>query len=102
MARDFSRAFYHSRAWKRTRDAYARSRHGLCERCLAGGRAVPGEIVHHKVHLDPSNIYDARVTLSFGNLELLCRGCHAAEHSGGGGSVLFDSDGNVVGRKDAG
>lgn len=102
MAKDFSRAFYHSLAWKRTRDAYFRSRHGLCERCLSRGRTVPGEIVHHRVHLDPANIRDASVALGFGNLELLCRECHAAEHSRDGSRmrVEFDENGNVTGRAD--
>lgn len=80
VSRDFSRGFYRSKAWKETRDAYFRLRRGLCERCLARGRYTPGEIVHHRVHLTPENVYDPRVALDFANLELVCRDCHAAEH----------------------
>lgn len=80
MAREFARKFYHSKAWKSTRDAYFRSRNGLCERCWARGFATRGEIVHHRVHLTPENISDPSVSLSFDNLELLCRQCHADEH----------------------
>lgn len=64
---------------------------------------VPGEIVHHKVHLTPKNIGDPSVSLSFDNLELVCRDCHAAEHPeiyGGQEKaprrVGFDEEGNLV------
>lgn len=103
-ARDFARAFYHSREWKRTREAYLKHRHGLCERCLSRGYAEKGEIVHHRRHLTPENIGDPSVTLSFDNLELLCRKCHAEEHPeiyGGRWEtrVGFDADGNVYERR---
>lgn len=101
MARDFAREFYRSRAWRETRDAYARFVGGLCERCLSKGRYTPGDIVHHRVHLTPDNICDQRVSLSFGNLELLCRACHAEAHPEVYGRqdrprrVGFDDEGNV-------
>ncbi|UWP69737.1 HNH endonuclease [Subdoligranulum variabile] len=53
---------------------------GLCEQCLKTGLVKPGEIVHHKVHLTPDNINDPEVSLSWNNLELLCRDCHAKAH----------------------
>ena len=102
MAREFSKAFYHSKEWKRTREAYFRSVRGLCERCARKGRLSTGEIVHHKVHLTPENISDPSVSLSFDNLELLCRDCHAAEHPEiyGGAKpeprVGFDENGDLV------
>lgn len=108
MARDFARQFYRSQAWRDTRDAYFRMRHGLCERCWQHGRVTPGEIVHHKVHLTPENIDDPEITLSFDNLELLCRDCHAEEHPEIYGvrheraqrpRVAFDEYGNVVQRE---
>ena len=40
----------------------------------------PGELVHHKKPITPENITDPNVTLSFDNLELVCRDCHAKEH----------------------
>lgn len=76
-ARDW---FYNQEAWKACRDAYAKSVGGLCERCLKNGIVKAGEIVHHKQHLDESNVNDATISLSFDNLELLCRDCHGAEH----------------------
>lgn len=81
MAREFARGFYNSKAWKDCRRAYASSVGGLCERCLAKGIITAGVIVHHKTYINPSNINDPAVLLSFDNLELLCRDCHAAEHS---------------------
>ncbi len=80
MAREFAREFYQSVAWKRTREAYKKSVGGLCERCRAKGLISPAEIVHHKVHLSPENINDIDVTLGFGNLEAVCRRCHAEIH----------------------
>lgn len=101
MAREFAKGLYRSRAWKRVRKAYFEYRHGLCERCMRRGVLTPGEIVHHKVHLTPSNVHDPSVALSFENLELLCRKCHAIEHPEIYGEVFeprvaFDADGNVV------
>ena len=79
----FAEAFYNSNAWKECRTAYKKSVGGLCERCLKNGLVVAGDIVHHKIHLTPENINDPAVTLNFKNLELVCRECHALEHSNG-------------------
>jgi len=93
----WARWFYKSKAWERTRDAYIAYRHGLCERCGAGGK-----IVHHRVRLTPENIHDPAVTLSFDNLELLCQECHNREHhvklnkSIADKSLTFDDEGNIV------
>lgn len=81
MAQSWARAFYSSTAWKRTREAYTAHAGGICERCeRMGVYGVPGEIVHHKNKLTARNINDTQITLSFDNLELLCRDCHAAVH----------------------
>lgn len=102
MAREFAKAFYKSKAWKETRKSYFSFQHGLCEKCARLGRVTPGEIVHHKIHLSPSNINDSSITLGFANLELVCRDCHAKEHpeiygdTGPEPRVAFDADGNVI------
>ena len=80
MAKEFARNFYNSPAWEKTREAYAKSKGLLCERCLQKGRYTPGIIVHHKVHLTPENITDPNVSLAWDNLQLLCRDCHAEVH----------------------
>ena len=78
--KDFAVAFYSSKAWKKTREAYAKHRKGLCEVCLSKGIIKPGEIVHHKVQLTPDNISNPLITLDWNNLQLVCRDCHAAIH----------------------
>ena len=76
----FSDAFYMSRKWVKCRRAYAESKNRLCERCLKRGLIVPGEEVHHKIRLTPENIDNPAITLSWDNLELLCKNCHYEEH----------------------
>lgn len=78
--REYAKPFYKSKAWQRTRDAYAASVGGLCEGCLKRGLYRPGEIVHHRLALTPDNINDPSVTLAWDNLCLLCRDCHAKAH----------------------
>ena len=73
--------FYHSSVWSETRAAYRRSVGGLCERCLKQGIVKAGYDVHHKVHLTAENVNDPAISLSWNNLELLCRDCHAEEHA---------------------
>ena len=83
MAKPWAVAFYHSPGWKKCREAYANKVHHLCERCLAKGILKPGEIVHHKIELTPENINDPNVSLSFSNLMMVCRECHAEIHETG-------------------
>ena len=78
--RDFQKGFYNTKAWQNCRNNYLKFRGGLCERCLERGLIVEGEIVHHKVHLNPYNILVPSVSLNFDNLELLCRQCHSDTH----------------------
>ena len=88
--------FYNTSAWKKARAAYKKQAGGLCERCMKCGLVRPGEFVHHKTHLTPDNIQDSSITLGFGNMELLCRECHAAEHAKR--RYVIDADGFVYGR----
>jgi len=85
MAKPFARKFYSSKAWQSCRNEYAKRRHYLCEDCLRRGIYRPGTIVHHKIELDPINIENPEIALSFDNLELLCRDCHASKHDMQGG-----------------
>lgn len=78
--KDYAKQFYLSSAWVACRTAYKKQAGGLCEVCAKKGLIVPGEIVHHKIHITPNNIHDPNITLSFQNLELVCRSCHAEIH----------------------
>lgn len=78
--KEYAKGFYSSKAWQHTREAYAKSKRGLCEDCLDKGIIRAGEIVHHKTPITPDNINDPNITLSFENLRLLCRDCHAKQH----------------------
>ena len=77
----FAHDFYCSWNWVKCARAYRKSRGGLCERCWSKGLIVPGEEVHHKIRLTPENITDPSVSLSWDNLELLCKNCHMEEHN---------------------
>ena len=94
MAKEFAKEFYNSPAWFKCAKAYKKYRRGLCENCLAKGIYTPGVIVHHVVHLDPVNISDPKIALSFDNLRLVCRNCHAEEH-GGRKRYFFTADGKI-------
>lgn len=80
MDREQIKGFYYTDAWKECREAYKQSVGGLCEVCRAKGLIVAGEIVHHKIHLNASNINDPSITLNFDNLQLVCRKCHGDIH----------------------
>lgn len=80
MAKEFAKAFYSSKRWQDCRNEYAKQAKHLCERCLLKGIIKPGEIVHHITELTPDNINDPNIALSFSNLELVCRECHAELH----------------------
>ena len=97
--KEYAQQFYSSKAWKRTRAAYAKSKHNLCEICLAKGIIKPGEIVHHKVHIDPDNITDPTVTLCWDNLQLVCRDCHANIHDRRQRRYKIDELGRVSARE---
>ena len=44
------------------------------------GIITPAEIVHHKTPLNKDNVSDLSVSLSWDNLQALCRPCHAKAH----------------------
>lgn len=94
--RQFAERFYKSKAWQQTREAYAKSVGGLCEKCFAKGQIKSGEIVHHKTKLSPDNINDPSVTLNWDNLELLCRDCHGKEHDNIPRRYKVDELGRVI------
>lgn len=90
------REFYDSTAWKKCREAYAKKRGYICERCLKQGKIVPSEIVHHRVHLTEDTVNDPKMSLSFSNLECLCWHHHELEHKGNGKRYTIDARGRVT------
>ena len=72
--------FYNSSAWINCKNAYLEKKNHLCERCLASGKYVPADIVHHKVYLTDENFGDPSLMFGFDNLECLCLACHNDEH----------------------
>ena len=93
MAKEWAEWFYNSGLWRTQRDAYKAFRLGVCELC--GG---PGEIVHHKTELTPLNIHDPHVSLSFDNLQLVCRDCHGQLHgrTDTAPGFRFDANGELI------
>ncbi len=75
MARDFSKQFYDSKEWQRTREYILMRDRYTCTHC---GR--PAQEVHHIIHLSKDNMDDPSVTLNPNNLTSLCRDCHFEEH----------------------
>lgn len=96
VVREFAEKFYKSRRWRECREAYSGHAGHLCELCLKKGLIVPGAIVHHKIPLTPENINDPTITLSFDNLLLVCRDCHAQLHDGAERRYKVDELGRVI------
>lgn len=65
---------------------------------MRSGIYKPGEIVHHKIEIDPVTIENPEVALNFDNLVLLCRECHAEEHTerGKGRRYFFGTAGEII------
>ena len=69
----------------------------MCERCFKMGKLVPAKVVHHIEWLNPQNINDPHIALSYANFMRLCQDCHAAVHTHEEESrVTFDEYGHVV------
>lgn len=98
MAKEFARKFYSSKTWQDCRNEYMKCARYLCENCMRRGIYKPGEIVHHKIEIDPITINNPEVALNFDNLELLCRECHAEMHneSSKGRRYMFGNNGEII------
>ena len=94
-------AFYVTWKWRNCRNAYAKSKGNLCERCLkkgiieAGSKKRPLE-VHHKIPLTDDNINNPEITLNWNNLELLCKDCHDEERERRQKRWTVGPDGRVI------
>ncbi len=99
MAKDYSKSFYKSTAWRKSRRGYIDTVGGLCERCKTKGLFVPGKVVHHKKYISESNIDDVSITLDWNNFEYLCQDCHNMEHHANElieDGLRFDENGNLI------
>ncbi len=61
----------YGRRWRTIRELYIQT-HPLCEQCLAAGRCVRAEEVHHIVPVEQGG------THADDNLRALCKSCHSA------------------------
>ena len=94
--KDWQLWLYPTKQWAACRDAYARSKGLLCELCLLEGKTTAGEIVHHKIHVNASNVDDPNITLNWDNLQLLCREHHAQVHKRVPTRYKIDEMGRVI------
>ena len=102
--------FYKSKAWQDVKNTIWLKQNLLCNRChrpvYVDGISdyIPKEkrtkgIVHHKIHIEDSNINDTNITLNPDNLEGLCIYCHNKEHAKGDATrkeYMFDEEGNII------
>lgn len=108
--RSVDRKFYETKAWKTVRRNVWLKQKLLCNRChrpvyvygitdyIPKGARLKG-IVHHKVYLNSTNIYDTNITLNEDNLEGLCIDCHNKEHNQSEvtrSDLMFDENGDLI------
>jgi 5-methylcytosine-specific restriction protein A len=74
------RKAYNNTAWRKLRDEHIRN-FPLCDNCLANGKVVPAEDVHHKVSPFRNGEINWTLLLDPDNLQSLCRKCHGEEHA---------------------
>ena len=110
MSYGIRKDFYNSKAWKSTRKSIWLKQSLLCNRCkrpvyvdgisdyLPKEKRLTG-IVHHKIYLDNSNVYDDNISLNEDNLEGICKDCHEKEHHQDQvvrKNYKFDENGNLI------
>ena len=102
--------FYKSKLWQKVKKNVWIKQCCLCNRChkpvYVDGLSnyIPKEkrrtgIVHHKIYLDNSNVYDDSIALDENNLEGICKDCHEKEHHKDEVTRLgyeFDELGNLI------
>ena len=110
MSYGIRKDFYNSKAWKTVRKNVWLKQNLLCSRCHKPvyvdsiSERLPKEkrrlgIVHHKIYLDNTNVYDMNITLNENNLEGVCKECHEQEHHQDVAvrkDFMFDDNGNLI------
>ena len=91
MSYGVRKQFYNSKAWKTVKNNVWIKQNLLCNRChkpvyvdglspyLPKVKRRTG-IVHHKIYLDNSNVFNDYIALDENNLEGICKDCHELEH----------------------
>ena len=96
MAKEFAKAFYHSKAWQRCRASFIAERitidGGMCEHC----KERPGYIVDHKEELSSNNIDNPDISLNHDNFQYLCLSCHNKKTFRKNFIGEFDKDGQPI------
>ena len=76
MAKEWAKAFYNGKKWKRCKEDYKAKRiridGGVCEEC----REEQGYIVHHNIVLNEENIMNPDIALNHKYLKYVCKCCH--------------------------
>ena len=112
MSYGIRKDFYQSKVWKLVKRNVWLKQSCLCAEChkpvyVDGiSEYIPKEqrrtgIVHHKIWLDDSNVYDENISLNEDNLVGICKECHEREHHkdmSTRNDVMFDDDGNLIKR----
>ena len=81
MAKDYSKKFYNSSAWKRLSEYIRVSRHFTCEECGEYGTQV-----HHIKEITPENINDASI----------CHNKKRKKEADVNHGLKFDSNGDLI------
>ena len=79
--RSINNEFYRSKVWRDTRERFLEL-NPWCEECLKQKRYTPATLVHHRVHLNETNVNDPKISLGYDNLEAVCLECHNKIHYG--------------------
>ena len=81
--------FYDSQLWQDTRELALKRDKYLCQMCNK-----PAVHVHHKIHLNESNVDQVEVALNLDNLISLCHSCHDQMHRGehGKGRIAHEGE----------
>ena len=110
MSYGVRRTFYNSKVWKQVKKSIWLKQNLLCNRCgkpvyvdglsdwLPKGKRRTG-IVHHKIYLDDTNVYDDNIAIDESNLEGICKDCHEKEHHQDQSirqGYSFDEYGNLI------
>ena len=74
--------FYNTAKWQKARELALMRDKYLCVMCYQQGNVIPAEVVHHKIHLNESNVDNPSIALNLDNLISLCSDHHAEVHKG--------------------